>query len=58
VTLWRWEDEDPVFSTNSFHPEIEYLQKSVKFNDSQNEFATTGSRRVVFWSWDPSVKGL
>lgn len=58
VTLWRWEDEDPIFSTNPFHPEIKCIQRYVKFNDSQNEFVTTGSHRLVFWSWDPAVKGL
>ena len=36
VTLWRWEDEDPIFSSNQFHPEIKYIQRFVKYNNSQN----------------------
>ena len=48
ITLWKWEEGDPSFIKTSLDPRIDCLQRFIKFNEGQNEFATTGESRVVF----------
>lgn len=39
-------------------PKIFCLQRFIKLNDGQNEFATTGESLVVFWEWETAIKGF
>ena len=34
------------------------MQKFIKFNHNQNQFATTGETRILFWLWESSQRGF
>lgn len=58
VTLWKWEEEEPSFITAKMDEKVDCMQRFIKFNHNQNEFATTGETRILFWLWENNERSF
>lgn len=59
ITLWDWSAEDPARITNDPDPRVIDYLKYIRFNqDNTSEFVTTGTQRIIFWSWEQKEKGF
>lgn len=56
VSLWKWEEEEPLYITSEMDENVKHLQRFVKFNHNENEFATTGESIIIFWFWEDSER--
>lgn len=52
VSLWKWQEEEPLYITSEMDEKVKFLQRFIKFNHNENEFATTGEQIIIFWLWD------
>lgn len=37
---------------------VDCMQRFIKFNHNQNEFATTGETRILFWLWENNERSF
>ncbi|CAK90550.1 unnamed protein product (macronuclear) [Paramecium tetraurelia] len=67
ISFWDWQSQDPRLRTTVLDDKLKDYQYYVTINNNaeqkQNqqqifEFATTGKKRVVFWSWEYGAAGF